>query len=45
MNGRFHKVAEGEYLYQFGFFGHDFDPKLQRLLAIRLRVAAVGESK
>jgi len=40
MNGRFRRLGEDEYLYQFGFFGRDFDPKLQRLLAIRLRITA-----
>jgi hypothetical protein len=38
MNGRFRQLAPDEYLYQFGFFGHDFQPKLQRLLAVRLRI-------
>ena len=37
MNGRFWKLSENEYLYQFGFFGHDYKPKLQRLLAVRLK--------
>jgi len=38
MNGRFHRIADDEYLYQFGFFGHDFTPKLQRLLGITLKI-------
>lgn len=38
MNGKFMKLGENEYLYIFGFFGHDYEPKLQRILAVRLRV-------
>jgi len=26
MNGKFRQTAKDEYLYQFGFFGHDFKP-------------------
>jgi hypothetical protein len=37
MNGKFLQLSENEYLYVFGFFGHDFEPKLQRILAVRLR--------
>lgn len=42
MNGRFLQVAPDEYLYVFGFFGHDFTPKLQRLLAARLKISLDG---
>jgi hypothetical protein len=38
MNGRFRKISDHEYLYYFGFFGHDFKPKLQRLLGLKLKI-------
>jgi hypothetical protein len=43
MNGRFWKLSENEYLYQFGFFGYDYKPKLQRLLGVRLKAAICKE--
>ncbi|MDD5598832.1 MAG: sialidase family protein [Victivallaceae bacterium] len=38
MNGRFLKLSDDEYLYVFGFFGHLYAPKLQRLLAVRIKI-------
>lgn len=39
MNGKFHQVSETEYIYVFGFFGHDFEPKFQRLLGARIKIS------
>jgi hypothetical protein len=38
MNGWFRKVAENKYEYIFGFFGHDYEPKLQRMLRLTLKI-------
>jgi len=38
MNGFFRKIAENKYEYIFGFFGHDYQPKLQRMLRLTLRI-------
>ncbi len=39
MNGFFRRISETEYDYIFGFFGHAYEPKLQRLLRLRLNIA------
>ena len=36
MNGFFRTISENRYEYIFGFFGHDFKPKLQRMLKVVL---------
>jgi len=38
MNGFFRKVAENRYEYIFGFFGHAYEPKLQRILRLTLKI-------
>jgi len=38
MNGFFRRMSESEYEYIFGFFGHAYEPKLQRVLRLKLRV-------
>lgn len=38
MNGFFVPVSDTEFDYIFGFFGHNYEPKLQRMLRLRLRV-------
>ncbi|MHB0935147.1 MAG: sialidase family protein [Armatimonadota bacterium] len=38
MNGFFRKIAEDRYEYIFGFFGHAYEPKLQRMLRLTLKV-------
>lgn len=35
-NGIFRKLADNEYEYIFGFFGHAYEPKLQRVLSVKL---------
>ena len=39
MNGTFIEVNEDTWDYFFGFFGHDYDPKLQRMLKVRLKIS------
>jgi len=38
MNGFFRKIAENKFEYIFGFFGHAYEPKLQRMLRLTLRI-------
>jgi len=38
MNGRFVQTGEGAFEYIFGFFGHGYEPKLQRVLRLKFRV-------
>jgi len=38
MNGFFRRLAKDQYEYIFGFFGHGYEPKLQRMLHLKLRV-------
>ena len=38
MNGFFKQISEREYEYYFGFFGHSYEPKLQRMLKMTLRI-------
>lgn len=38
MNGFFRQIDSSRWDYLFGFFGHDFVPKLQRMLQLRLRI-------
>jgi hypothetical protein len=38
MNGFFRRTCDNRYEYVFGFFGHAYEPKLQRMLRLELRV-------
>ncbi len=38
MNGFFRRISENRYEYIFGFFGHAYTPKLQRMLKLTLRI-------
>ncbi len=38
MNGLFRQLTGDQYEYIFGFFGHAYQPKLQRMLRLKLRV-------
>jgi hypothetical protein len=38
MNGTFIQTGADTYDYLFGFFGHDYEPKLQRMLKVRLKI-------
>ena len=38
MNGQFRWVSEDRLEYLFGFFGHGYEPKLQRMLRLKLRI-------
>jgi hypothetical protein len=38
MNGSFRRISENRYEYIFGFFGHKYEPKLQRMLRIKLKI-------
>lgn len=38
MNGFFRRISDTQYEYIFGFFGHAYEPKLQRMLRLRLRI-------
>ena len=38
MNGFFRQISENRFEYIFGFFGHSYNPKLQRMLKIKLRI-------
>ena len=38
MNGRFIQTDERDFEYLFGFFGHGYEPKLQRMLRLKLRI-------
>lgn len=38
MNGFFRQISANQYEYIFGFFGHDYEPKLQRMLKIKLGI-------
>jgi hypothetical protein len=39
MNGFFRRLSATRYEYIFGFFGHSYRPKLQRMLRLRLSIA------
>lgn len=36
MNGTFRRLSDNEYDYLFGFFGHGYSPKLQRMLKVKV---------
>lgn len=38
MNGFFKQISESEYEYYFGFFGHSYQPKFQRMLTLKIRI-------
>jgi hypothetical protein len=38
MNGFFRRISDNRYEYIFGFFGHAYKPKLQRILKLTLRI-------
>lgn len=38
MNGFFRQIDRNRYEYVFGFFGHNYKPKLQRMLKLELRI-------
>lgn len=38
MNGIFRKLSDTEFEYIFGFFGYAYDPKLQRMLKLKLTI-------
>jgi len=38
MNGFFRKLSEDQYEYIFGFFGHAYQPKLQRMLKVNFTI-------
>ena len=38
MNGLFRRISENRYEYIFGFFGAAYEPKLQRVLKLTLRI-------
>lgn len=38
MNGFFRRISETQYEYIIGFFGHAYEPKLQRMLRLKVRI-------
>ena len=38
MNGFFRRLSGDAYEYISGFFGHAYEPKLQRMLRLKLRM-------
>jgi hypothetical protein len=38
MNGFFRDLTPGRYEYIFGFFGHNYEPKLQRMLKLKFHI-------